>query len=126
MRSISYSRFSEEDLGVELDDLLRALSDYLLQSGYNDPYLQFSEMNEHTLEDLKQAINRALESGELFDPEQADQIRQRLEKMSAQQRDKLVERLVEKLENGGYIDFEGPAPDSPSAPGSQDGPETHS
>src|SRR2546423_7837058 len=108
MRSISYSRFSEEDLGVELDDLLRALSDYLLQSGYNDPYLQFSEMNQHTLEDLKEAINRALESGELFDPEQAEQIRQRLEKMSAQQKDKLLERLVEKLEKGGYVDFEGP------------------
>ena len=126
MRSISYSRFLEEDLGVDFDDLLRALSDYLLQSGFSDPYLQFSEMNQHTLEDLKEAINRALESGELFDPEQAEQIRERLEKMSAQQRDKLIERLVEKLENGGYIDFDGPTPDSPSAPGSQGGPETHS
>src|SRR5437764_610176 len=126
MRSVSYSKFSEEDLGIELDDLLRALSDYLLQSGYNDPYLQFSEMNQHTLEDLKQAIERALQSGDLFDPEQAEQIRQRLEQMSAQQRDKLIERLVEKLEKGGYIDIDGPAPDSPSAPGYRNGPETHS
>lgn len=126
MRSISYSRFSEEDLGIEIDDLLRALSDYLLQSGYNDPYLQFSEMTEHTLEDLKQAINRALESGDLFDPEQAEQIRERLEKMSAQQRDKVIERLIEKLEQGGYIHMDGPTPESPSAPGSQGGAETHS
>jgi Ca-activated chloride channel family protein len=126
MRSVSYSKFSEEDLGIELDDLLRALSDYLLQSGYNDPYLQFSEMNQHTLEDLKQAIERALESGDLFDPEQAEQIRQRLEKMSAQQRDKIIERLIEKLEQAGYIDMDGPTPDSPSAPGSQNGPETNS
>src|SRR3954471_23886215 len=126
MRSVSYSKFSEEDLGIELDDLLRALSDYFLRSGYNDPYLQFSEMNQHTLEDLKQAIERALESGELFDPEQAQQIRERLEQMSAQQRDKLIERLVEKLENGGYIDRDGTPPDSPSSTGSQDGPESHS
>jgi Ca-activated chloride channel homolog len=126
MRSISYSRFSEEDLGIELDDLLRALSDYLLQSGYNDPYLQFSEMNQHTLEDLKQAIDRALESGGLFDPEQAEQIRQRLESMSAQERDKMIERLIQKLEQAGYIDTDGPAPESPSAPGSQQGGETHS
>jgi Ca-activated chloride channel family protein len=126
MRSVSYSKFSEEDLGIELDDLLRALSDYLLQSGYNDPYLQFSEMNQHTLEDLKQAIERALESGDLFDPEQAEQIRQRLEKMSAQQRDKIIERLIEKLEQAGYIDMDGPTPDSPSAPGSQKGPESNS
>src|SRR5205823_5109643 len=106
--------------------LLRALSDYLLQSGYNDPYLQFSEMNQHTLEDLKQAIDRALESGDLFDPEQAEQIRQRLEKMSAQQRDKIIERLIEKLEQAGYIDMDGSTPDSPSAPGPHQGGETHS
>jgi Ca-activated chloride channel homolog len=126
MRSISYSKFSEDDLGIELDDLLRALSDYLLQSGYNDPYLQFSEMNQHTLEHLKQAIDRALESGDLFDPEQAEQIRQRLEKMSAQQRDKIIERLIQKLEQAGYIDMDGPTSESASAPGSQEGGETHS
>src|SRR5436305_6781617 len=126
MRSVSYSKFSEEDLGIELDDLLRALSDYLLQSGYNDPYLQFSEMNQHTLEDLKQAIDRALESGDLFDPEQAEQIRHQLEKMSAQQREKIIELLIQKLEQAGYIDMDGPTSESASAPGSQEGGETHS
>jgi len=126
MRSISYSRFSEEDLGIEMDDLLRALSDYFLQSGYNDPYLQFSEMNQHTLEELKQAIERALESGELFDPEHPEQIRERLQQMSAQQREKLIERLVKKLEESGYIDTGTTPPDSPSASGSREGPEGHS
>lgn len=72
MRRISYSKFSEEDLGIEMEDLLRALSDYLLQSGFQDPYMQFSEMNQHTLEELKQAIERALQSGEMFDPERAE------------------------------------------------------
>ena len=66
---MSYSKFSEEDLGIEMEDLLRALSDYLLQSGYQDPYMQFSEMNEHTLEELKQrhrarlGERRAIRSG---------------------------------------------------------------
>ena len=68
MRRISYSKYSEEDLGIEMEDLLRALSDYFLQSGYQDPYLQFSEMNQHTLEELKDAIERALASGDLFNP----------------------------------------------------------
>jgi Ca-activated chloride channel family protein len=45
MRRVAYSKFSEEDLGIEMEDLLRALSDYLLKSGYQDPYMQFSEMN---------------------------------------------------------------------------------
>ena len=37
MRRISYSKFSEEDLGIEMEDLLRALADYLLGSGFQDP-----------------------------------------------------------------------------------------
>ncbi len=123
MRRISYTKFSEEDLGIEMDDLLRALSDYLLQSGYQNPYMQFTEFDEHTLENLKQAIERALESGELFDPEQLEQMRQRLEQMTKQQRDELIERLAQKLEQGGYINSESEPPESPSAPGSQGGPE---
>jgi Ca-activated chloride channel family protein len=123
MRRISYSKYSEDDLGIDMEDLLRALSDYLLQSGFQDPYLQFSEMNQHTLDELKQAIERALQSDDLFDPERLEEMRQRLEQMSAQQRDKLVDNLVEKLEQAGYINMDGPPPESPSAPGSQGGPE---
>jgi Ca-activated chloride channel homolog len=124
MRRISYSKFSEEDLGIEMEDLLRALSDYFLQSGFQDPYLQFSEMNQHTLEQLRQAIERALQSGDLFSPERLEEMRQRLQQMSAQQREKLLENLINKLEEGGYINMDGPPPESPSAPGSQGGPET--
>jgi Ca-activated chloride channel homolog len=122
MRRISYSKFSEEDLGIEMDDLLRALSDYFLQSGFQDPYMQFSEMNQHTLDELKQAIERALENGELFDPERAEQMRQQLQQMSEQQREQLLERLVQKLEQGGYINTEGPPPEAP-ATGGQNGPD---
>ncbi len=124
MRRISYSKFSEEDLGIEMDDLLRALSDFFLQSGYQNPYMQFNEFDEHTLENLKQAIERALESGDMFDPEQMEQMRERLEQMSAQQREQLVQKLVEKLEQGGYINAQNEPPDDPSAPGSQGGPES--
>lgn len=124
MRRISYSKYSEEDLGIEMDDLLKALADYLLQSGFQDPYMQFSEMNQHTLEELKQAIERALESGELFNPEHMQEMLERLQQMSAQQREKLIERLVKKLEQAGYINAESPPPETPSAPGSQGGPES--
>jgi len=119
MRRISYSKLSEEDLGIEMDDLLRALSDYFLGSGFQDPYMQFSEMNQHTLEDLKQAIERALQGADLFSPEQLEEMRERLQQMSAQQREQLVQRLIDKLEEGGYINMDEPPPDS--APGGQGG-----
>ncbi len=123
MRRVSYSKFSEEDLGIDTEDLLRALSDYFLQSGFDDPYLQFSEMDNHTLEQLKEAIQRALESGELFDPEKAEQMRQRLQQMTGEQRDKLLQNLMQKLQDSGYINMDGPPPQSPQASGGQNGPE---
>jgi len=124
MRRISYSKFSEEDLGIEAEDLLRALADYFLQSGFQNPYLRFSELNAHTLEQLKEAIERALESGELFPPDQLEQMRQRLAEMSARQREQLLENLIQKLEEAGYINMEGEPPETPSAPGPDGGPET--
>jgi Ca-activated chloride channel family protein len=125
MRRISYSKFSEDDLGIEMDDLLRALADYLLGSGFQDPYLQFSELDEHTLDQLKEAIERALQNGDLFDPEQMAAVRERLQQMSARSRENLVQRLIEKLEQAGFINTQGNPPEEASAPGSQGGPEAN-
>src|SRR5947209_10929948 len=123
MRRVLYSKFSEEDLGIDAEDLMKALADYLLQSGYRDPYFQFSEMNDQTLDQLKQAIERALESGDLFDPERAEQIQQQLNQMTMEQRDKLLQNLIQKLQESGYINMDGPPPQSASAPGGQNGPD---
>ena len=56
--------------------------------------MQFQEMNEHTLEELKKAIQQALEEGQLFDSEQAEQMAQQLQKLSPEQLDQLLDRLV--------------------------------
>ena len=61
MKWIKYSSYTGEDFGIDAEDLLKALSDFLLQSGFNTQYMPFSEWNQHTLEDLKQAIQQALE-----------------------------------------------------------------
>jgi Ca-activated chloride channel family protein len=125
MRRISYSKFTEEDLGIEMEDLLRALADYLLGSGFQDPYMQFSEMNQHTLEELRQAIEQALQGEDLFSPERLQEMRDRLEQMSQEQRDQLVQRLMDKLEEAGYINTDRPEQqDQANAQGSQGGPES--
>src|SRR5579872_5748556 len=106
MKSVRYSRYTGEDLGLSAEDLLKALSDFFLESGFQNPYMQFSEMNQRSLEDLKRALEQALERGEFFDPERAEQIRQQLESMSQEQLDQLLNRLVQKLVDGGYITTE--------------------
>jgi len=121
MKWINYTKFNEDDLGIEVEDLLNALSDFFLRSGFDDPYMQFSEMNHQNLDDLKKAIERALESGDLFNPDQLEQLRQRFEQMKAEQREKLIERLVQKLEESGYVSFEGQPQDEANAPGAGNG-----
>ena len=108
MKSVRYSRYSGEDFGITAEDLLRALSDFFLQSGFDNPYMQFSEWNQHTLEDLKRAIEQALERGEFFDQERAQQILQKLESMSQEELDQLLNRLVQKMIDEGYINTDQP------------------
>ena len=106
MRSVRYSRYTGEDFGLSAEDLMRALADFFLQSGFDNPYMRFSEFNQHSLEDLKRAIERALERGEFFDHERAEQIRRQLENMSEEQLDQLLSRMVQKLVDEGYITTE--------------------
>jgi Ca-activated chloride channel family protein len=103
MKWVRYSRYTGDDFGLGAEDLLKALSDFFLQSGFQNQYMGFSEWNQHTLEDLKQAIQRALEEGESFDPEQAQRIQQALENMSPEQLDDLLNRLAQKMVDEGYI-----------------------
>ena len=106
MKSIRYSRYTGDDFGLSAEDLLKALADFFLESGFDNPYMQFSEMNQHSLEDLKRALEQALQRGDLFDQQRADQIREQLENMSEQQLDQLLSKLVQKLVDEGYITTE--------------------
>src|ERR1700685_2154541 len=101
MKWINYSRFTGDDFGLSSEDLLKALSDFFLESGFQNQYMGFSEWNQHTLEDLKDALQRALEQGEMFDPDQAQRIQQALENMTPEQMDELMNRLGQKLAGRG-------------------------
>jgi Ca-activated chloride channel homolog len=106
MKWIRFSKYTGEDFGIDANDLMQALADFLLQSGFNNPYTQFSEWNSQTLEDLKQAIQQALESGQLFPDEQMQQMLEKLQSMSPEQLDQLLENLVQKLVDDGHITTE--------------------
>jgi Ca-activated chloride channel family protein len=108
MKWIRYSRYTGEDLGIGAEDLLQALSDFLLESGFNSQYMPFSEWNQHTLEDLKKAIQQALEEGKLFNDEHLQEMMERLQNMTPEQMDKLLENLVQKMVDEGQITIEEP------------------
>lgn len=108
MKWVRYTRYTGEDFGLSAEDLLKALSDYFLSSGFDNPYMRFGEMNANSLEALKQAIENALLNGEMFDPEQAEQVRQQLENMTPEELDQLLERLAQKLIDEGYLTAQQP------------------
>src|SRR5260370_8279881 len=116
MRRINYSRYVGDDFGISAEDLLRALSDFFLESGFQSQYMGFSELNQHTLEQLKEAIQRALEYGKIFDDERSREMQRMIEKMSAEQIDKLLDQLVQKLAAEAYITLDHPLSTNPDSP----------
>jgi Ca-activated chloride channel homolog len=100
MKRVRYTKFTG-DLASEMDmeDLLKALSDYLLDSGFRDPYSRFQELD-HNLDDLREALTRAFESGKLFD----DRIQQLLDQMAQDGTlDEFIEKLINRMERENYI-----------------------
>ncbi len=114
MKRIRYTKY-KGDLAEELDldSLLEALSDYLLDSGFRSPLDRFQELDgEHTLDNLREALRQALESGELFD----DTTRQRIEEMAGEgQLAELIEKIVERMERERYVSIGDPHQGRPDA-----------
>jgi Ca-activated chloride channel family protein len=102
MKRVRYTKFTG-DLASEMDieDLLKALSDYLLDSGFRDPYLRFQDLD-HTLDDLREALRRLLESGDMFD----DRIREQIQQMMQNEKmDELIDKLIKRMEKENYISY---------------------
>ena len=83
---------------------MQALSDFLLDSGYQDPYAQFNELNNQTMDDLREAIKQALESGDVFDEESQDKFNQ----LSPDQVEELVDQIIQKMQEQNFINAEQP------------------
>src|SRR6266849_6325729 len=81
MKYIRYGRYTGEPAdSVDLQELMKRLSNFLLQSGFESQFYGISEMDpERSMENLRQAILRALQEGDLID------------------------QLVERLTQEGYI-----------------------
>jgi Ca-activated chloride channel homolog len=121
MKWVRFSKYTGDDFGIDANDLMQALADFFLQSGFNNPYMQFSEWNQQSLEDLKQAIQEALESGQLFPDDQMQRMLEKLAAMSPEQLDQLLENLVQKLAAEGHISTDQDADSTPGQGQGRDG-----
>ena len=106
MKRIRYSKYGPDPAGeMSMEDLLNALSDYFLQSGFQDSMWYELPEGEQTLEELKRAIENALLNGEMFD----ENLRRQIEQMMADgQLDELIEKLIERMQQEDYISIDEP------------------
>jgi Ca-activated chloride channel family protein len=119
MKRVRYSKYVPS-LADEfsMEDLMGALSDFLLESGFQDMYSRFYQMGDEdrSMEALKEAIRNALLNGDLFDEE----MREQLEQMQSEGRmEELIEQILERMQQEDYVSItQPPDPSKPStAPG---------
>ncbi|HEV2491106.1 MAG TPA: VWA domain-containing protein [Candidatus Acidoferrales bacterium] len=129
MKYVRYKKYTgQEAEDIDLQELMNRLSDYLLQSGFESQFYSVYEMDperspEKTMEQLRQAILRALEEGDLLPPEMMEQLLRNPNLSENQQLRDLIDQLIERMENEGYISRQPPqvTPPPEQTPGGQVG-----
>jgi Ca-activated chloride channel family protein len=106
MKRTRYTKYIPDPAGeMSMEELLNALSDYLLQSGFENYGYYDLPPEEQTLDDLRRAIERALMESDLLD----QQMRERLHEMQVNgQLDELIKQLIDRMEQDDYISIADP------------------
>jgi Ca-activated chloride channel homolog len=132
MKYIRYTRYTGEAADeIDLEELMSRLSNFLLQSGFESQYYGIYEMDsERTMEQLRQAILRALEEGDLLPAELMEELLQNPDLTKNEKLREMIDQLIERLTQEGYISPQPPqvTPPPEHTPGGQigrDQPEAH-
>ncbi len=108
MKFIKYSKYAPGAADdIDLQELISRLSDYLLQSGFESQYgiyeMDGERSREQILDDLREAVLRALQEGELVPPEMMEQMLQNPDLSQNQELRDLIEQIIQRMEAEGYI-----------------------
>ena len=114
MKLIRYGKYVGEPAdAVDLEELVRRLGDFFLQSGFESQFYGVSEMDpEKSMEALREAILKALQDGDLLSQDaMSDELREMLQNPQARDSQAvkdLLDKLMERMAQEGYINPQQP------------------
>ncbi len=108
MRYTRYSKYSPDAADdIDLQELMNRMSDFFLQSGFEDQYgiyeMDMERSREQHMEALREAILRALQEGELVPPEMMEQMLQNPDLAQNKDLRDLIDQIIQRMEEEGYI-----------------------
>src|ERR1700744_1753477 len=105
MKLTRYTKFTGDlSTSFDLEDLMEALSDFFLDSGFDDPWSQFQNNSSDSMEDLREAIRQALDSGELLD----EDAQEKYEELPEEGKQELVEKIIQRMKNEAFLNADNP------------------
>src|SRR6202790_1093217 len=114
MKFIRYGKYVGEPAdAVDLEELVKRMGDFFLQSGFESQFYGVSQMDpDRSMEALREAILRALQEGDLlFEDTMSEELRQMLQNPYAQNNQAvkdLIDKLMERLAQEGYTNPQPP------------------
>jgi Ca-activated chloride channel homolog len=108
MKYTKYSRYAPNAADdVDLQDLMNRLSDFFLQSGFDSPYgiyeMDPNRTQQEYLDELREAILRALQDGDLVPQELMDKLLENPDLSQNQELRNLIDQIIERMQEEGYI-----------------------
>jgi Ca-activated chloride channel family protein len=108
MKFTRYSKYAPNAADdIDLQELMSRLSDFLLQSGFESQYgiyeMDSERSREQMMDELREAILRALQEGDLLPPELMEQMLQNPDLSQNRELRDIVNQIIQHMEEEGFI-----------------------
>ena len=112
MKFIKYSKYTADPFdGLSAEDLMQMLQEFLLQSGFENQYSNFYEMDpEQTMGQLHQALLEAMHNQGMIPPDLLKKLLENAANYQNSELKDLIDKLLQRLAEEGYISIENPPP----------------
>jgi Ca-activated chloride channel family protein len=108
MKYVRYSKYaSEAAQDIDLEELMSRLSDFFLQSGFQSQYgiyeMDPRGVGDRLIEELREAILKALEEGDLIPPEMMERYLQNADLSQNQELRDLIDQIIQRMAEEGLV-----------------------